>query len=178
MKCFWLALRGCTFWQRWRTFYLNIITSSDQLLQAFLFAYLYPPRSPRTRPLHDFQWLWRNVFNMPAFINHSNMFPLGASKNALSVYVLAFPRLADLTLVVHFFFIFTRHRSLTLCSPHLKWDICGSRGVIVEIKGTQQRRGWFGTLLMWFCMFHKPSKSFLLFFFLPFLNVCNVCACV
>lgn len=55
-----------------------------------LSTYLYPARSPLTLPLHNFPVTVKKSFNMPAFINHSTVLPLGA-RNSLSVHMPAFP---------------------------------------------------------------------------------------
>lgn len=65
-------------------FLLTLKDASLPLLTSALFTYLYPPRSPLT-PIARFSVTVKKSFNMPAFINHSNMFPLGAG-NALSAY--------------------------------------------------------------------------------------------
>lgn len=78
--CLWLALCGwsCEHYDRDRDFSSYSIKRHHYLCfySSFVFTYLYPPRSP---DLHC--TTFRNCeqkLNMPAFINHSNMFSLGA----------------------------------------------------------------------------------------------------
>lgn len=140
----------------------SIITSSDQFLQLlFLFSYLYPPRSPLT-PTARLSVTVKKSFNMPAFVNHSNLFPLGAW-NAFSVYMPAF----NLTLIVHSCLLFTCHCSLTLCVRPTSNDTCGlwQEGYELLNKGNAAKMGKFWTLLMWFCMFHKLRKSWVFYLF-------------
>lgn len=141
----WLDL--WTFWQR-QDFLLtllsqkSIITSADQLLQLFfLSTYLYPPRSPPTL-IARLPVTVKKSFNMPAFINHSNMFPLGAW-NALSVYMPAFPTfLCILTLIVHSVF-YSLALWLYVFAPTSN-DSCGLRGEGCELllnKGNAAKMG-------------------------------------
>lgn len=67
-------------------------TSSDQLLQLlFLFTYLYPPKvTSDPPPLHDFLWLWKEVFICLLLLTAWTLFPLLGARDALSVLIPAF----------------------------------------------------------------------------------------
>lgn len=156
----------------------SIITSSDQLLQLLLLlTYLYPQVT--SDPLiARLSVTVKKSFNMPAFINHSNVFPLGAW-NALSVYMSASLTRCILTLIVRpVFYSLVIALWLYVFAPP---ELCFVRNrKCCRIKGAQQRWVWFGTLLMWFCLFHKVSKlcflSFLKVYDLMFVCV-NLYAC-
>lgn len=186
---FWLALCGWTFvhFDRDREFSSNFTLPKER-------HYLVWPAS--TAPLSLYISLSTKVtsdppppiarlsvtvkksFNMPAFINHSDMFPLGAW-NALSVYMPALLTswsfcASSLSLYTQLFIHLSLLFDFVFAPP---WMIVVEKNMnCCWIKGTQQRWVWFGTLLMWFCMFHKPGKS--LFFTLFECLWSYVCVCV
>lgn len=142
--CLWLALCGwsCEHNDRDRFFILLHQKTQLPLLLQLLCLYISLPTNV-TSDLHC--TTFRNCeqkLNMPAFINHSNMFSLGAKSayhssrllSRLANYLYCASSLSLYALV----FLITCHCSLTSVLPHLEWYLWFVRRRL-WIKGTQQR---------------------------------------
>lgn len=157
-------------------FIKRTLSSSASLLSlhlSFITKIMWPPPSP---PLHSIAQLWSKVLRMPAFIAHSNIFPV-RFRNASSVTMPASPArcpvCASPLLLYTQSFIHLSTLCDLMCSPHLEWWSIFVRKKEYGInKGNAAQRGMiFGTLLMWFSMYHRDLFSF----YYPFWMCMIVC---
>lgn len=161
----------------------STITSSYQLvLLLFLSTYLYSARSPLTLPLHNFPVTVKKSLDMPAFINHSAVFPFGA-RHSVSPHA-CFPDqpicLCILTLIVHSVFYSLVIAVWLLRVRPTSSDNCGLWGKEYELllnKGNAAKMGMIRNTIN-VIVFVPQAEQIMFCFFYPFWMCMILCSCV